>query len=68
MCRISLLEEAQTVMLNIQMDSAGSEFELLLSRTGHQRTALGRLKAQSVSFTCDKLTMRRTVATSATSG
>ena len=64
MCRISLLEEAQTVMLKIQMDSAGSE----LSRTGHQRTALGRLKAQSVSFTCDKLTMRRTVATSATSG
>ena len=55
-------------MLKIQMDSAGSEFELLLSRTGHQRTALGRLKAQSVSFTCDKLTMRRTVATSATSG
>ena len=68
MCRISLLEEAQTVMLKIQMDSAGSEFELLLSRTGHQRTALGRLKAQSVSFTCGKLTMRRTVATSATSG
>ena len=35
MCRISSLEEAQTVILKIQMDSAGRQFELLLFQTAH---------------------------------
>ena len=44
----SSLEEAKTVTLEIQTNSARSEFELLLSQTAHQRTALGRLKAQPI--------------------
>ena len=64
MCRISSLEEAKIGIMETQMNSAGSEFELLLSQTAHQTTALGRLNAQPVSSTYDKLIIWPTVATS----
>ena len=41
--------------MEIQRNSAGSEFELLLSQTAHLRTAPGRLKTEPVSFIYDKL-------------
>ena len=64
MRRILSLEEAETMILKIQINSKGSEFELFPSQTGHLRTALGRPKAQPVSFTYDKLIIWPTVAIS----
>ena len=53
------------MILKIQMDSAGRQFELLLFQTAHLKAALGKLKAQPVSFTYDKLIIWPTMATSA---
>ena len=55
MRRILSLEEAETMILKIQINSKGSEFELFPSQTGHLRTALSRPKAQQVSITYEKL-------------
>ena len=64
MRRILSLEEAETMILKIQINSKGSEFELFPSQTGHKRTALGRPKAQPVSFMYDKLEIWLTAAIS----
>ena len=55
MRKILSLEEAETMILKIQINLKKFEFELFPSQTGHLRTALGRPRAQSVSITYDKL-------------
>ena len=64
MRKILSLEEVETMILKIQINSKGSEFELFPSQTGNLRTALGRPKAQPVSITYDKLIIWLTAAIS----